>query len=213
MSQSSRRSRRGCKGLLHRFFAVVGSLAVILVTMVSLPWTAPSADDATGDLDVPLGDTSAQISYARSTESPDNITDSAGDGHQYTAPPWAWARSCACIHYSPGSNPFSTDVVYGSNRDYTADVGAAERWPERSLQDVVGAAGADAQFTDETSELEVLSPSAAAGQAAGNEVSQARASAPAERPGPGIAAPYGPITEAAGDQGEDPFSGLEARES
>ena len=149
MSQSSRRSRRGCKGLLHRFFAVVGSLAVILVTMVSLPWTAPSADD----------------------------------------------------------------VVYGSNRDYTADVGAAERWPERSLQDIVGAAGADAQFTDETSELEVLSPSAAAGQAAGNEVSQARASAPAERPGPGIAAPYGPITEAAGDQGEDPFSGLEARES
>ena len=120
MSQSSLRSRCGREGLLRRFFAVVGSLAIVLVTMVSLPWAAPSADASTGDLSVPLGDTSAQISYVRNTESPDDITDSANDGRQYTAPPWEWARSRACIRYSPGSNPFSTDVVYGSSGDYAA---------------------------------------------------------------------------------------------
>ena len=97
--------------------------------------------------------------------------------------------------------------------DDAADVGAAERWPGRHLQDVVGSAGADAQFTDQTSELEVLGPSAAAGETAGNEASQAPASAPAEQPDPGTTSPYGPITAAAGDQGEDPFSDLEARES
>ena len=97
--------------------------------------------------------------------------------------------------------------------DDAADVGAAERWPGRHLQDVVGSAGADAQFTDQTSELEVLGPSAAAGETAGNEASQASASAPAEQLDPGGASPYGPITAAAGDQGEDPFSDLEAHES
>ena len=101
----------------------------------------------------------------------------------------------------------------GSRSDDAADVGAAERWPGRHLQDVVGSAGADAQFTDQTSELEVLGPSAAAGETTGNEASQAPASAPAEQPDPGTASPYGPITAAAGDHGEDPFSDLEARES
>ena len=101
----------------------------------------------------------------------------------------------------------------GSSSDDAADVGAAERWPGRHLQDVVGSAGADAQFTDQTSELEVLGPSAAAGETTGNEASQAPASAPAEQPDPGTASPYGPITAAAGDHGEDPFSDLEARES
>ena len=106
-----------------------------------------------------------------------------------------------------------SDVRSEVRGDDAADVGAAERWPGRHLQDVVGSAGADAQFTDQTSELEVLGPSAAAGETAGNEASQAPASAPAEQPDPGTASPYGPITAAAGDQGEDPFSDLEARES
>ena len=106
-----------------------------------------------------------------------------------------------------------SDVRSDGRSDDAADVGAAERWPGRHLQDVVGSTGADAQFTDQTSELEVLGPSAAAGETAGNEASQAPASAPAEQPDPGTASPYGPITAAAGDQGEDPFSDLEARES
>ena len=105
--------------------------------------------------------------------------------------------------------------------DDSPDDGAPERWPGRPLQDVVGSAGAagaagaavaDAQFTDETSELEVISPSAAAGEAAGGDASQAE-SAPAERQEPRTASPYGPITPAAEGQGEDPFSDLEARES
>lgn len=107
----------------------------------------------------------------------------------------------------------SSDDRGDGRSDDAADVGAAKHWPGRHLQDVVGSAGADAQFTDQTSELEVLGPSAAAGQTAGNEASQAPASAPAEQPDPGTASPYGPITAAAGDQGEDPFSDLEARES
>ena len=107
----------------------------------------------------------------------------------------------------------SSDDRGDGRSDDAADVGAAKHWPGRHLQDVVGSAGADAQFTDQTSELEVLGPSAAAGETAGNEDSQAPASAPAEQPDPGTASPYGPITAAAGDQGEDPFSDLEARES
>ena len=107
----------------------------------------------------------------------------------------------------------SSDDRGDGRSDDAADVGAAKHWPGRHLQDVVGSAGADAQFTDQTSGLEVLGPSAAAGQTAGNEASQAPASAPAEQPDPGTASPYGPITAAAGDQGEDPFSDLEARES
>ena len=103
--------------------------------------------------------------------------------------------------------------------DDSPDDGARERWPGRPLQDVVGSAGAagaavaDAQFTDETSELEVISPSAAAGQSAGSDVSQDPQAAPVEQPAPRTASPYGPITPAAGGQGEDPFSDLKARES
>ena len=100
--------------------------------------------------------------------------------------------------------------------DDSPDDGARERWPGRPLQDVVGsagAAGADAQFTDETSELEVISPSAAAGQSAGSDVSQDPQAAPVEQPAPRTASPYGPIAPAAGGQGEDPFSDLKARES
>ena len=107
----------------------------------------------------------------------------------------------------------SSDGRGDGRSDDAVDVGAAKHWPGRHLQDVVGSAGADAQFTDQTSELEVLGPSAAAGETAGNEASQAPASAPAEQPDPKTASPYGPITAAAGDQGEDPFSDLEARES
>ena len=87
MSLSSIRPRCGHKGLLRRFIAVVGSLAIVLVTMVSLPWTTPPADAATGDLDVPLGDTSVQISYVRTVETTDPITDTAGDGYTYTSYP------------------------------------------------------------------------------------------------------------------------------
>ena len=103
--------------------------------------------------------------------------------------------------------------------DDSPDDGARERWPGRPLQDVVGSAGAagaavaDAQFTDDTSELEVISPSGAAGQSAGSDVSQDPQAAPVEQSAPRTASPYGPITPAAGGQGEDPFSDLKARES
>ena len=109
--------------------------------------------------------------------------------------------------------------------DDSPDDGARERWPGRPLQDVVGSVGsagsagaagaavADAQFTDDTSELEVISPSGAAGQSAGSDVSQDPQAAPIEQPAPRTASPYGPITQAVGNQGEDPFSDLEARES
>ena len=75
-----------------------------------------------------------------------------------------------------------------------------------------GAAGADTQFTDETSELEVISPSGAA-EAGVPEAAEARDAAPVEQPAPRTASPYGPITQAADGQGEDPFSDLKARES
>ena len=114
MPLSSIRPRCGREGFLRRFFAVVGSLAIVLVTMVSLPWTAPPADAATGDLNVPLGDTSVQISYVRTVESSDPITDIASDGYTYTSYPWEWGRTRACIRYSPGSQYYSTDMVYGS---------------------------------------------------------------------------------------------------
>ena len=102
--------------------------------------------------------------------------------------------------------------------DDLPDDGARERWPGRPLQDVVGsagsagAAGADTQFTDETSELEVISPSGAA-EAGVPEAAEARDAAPVEQPAPRTASPYGPITQAADGQGEDPFSDLKARES
>ena len=78
--------------------------------------------------------------------------------------------------------------------------------------EVAGAAGADTQFTDETSELEVISPSGAA-EAGVPEAAEARDAAPVEQPAPRTASPYGPITQAADGQGEDPFSDLKARES
>ena len=93
------------------------------------------------------------------------------------------------------------------------DLGPAERWPGRPLQDVVASAGAGTQFTDQTSELEILSPSAAPGETAGSDVSQAPAAAPVEQPAPGTESPYGPITEAGGEQGDNPFSDVETRES
>ena len=100
----------------------------------------------------------------------------------------------------------------GRGDDAADDVGAPERWPGRPLQDVVGAAGADTQFTDETSELEVISPLGAA-EAGVPEAAEARDAAPVEQPAPRTASPYGPITQAADGQGEDPFSDLKARES
>ena len=100
----------------------------------------------------------------------------------------------------------------GRGDDAADDVGAPERWPGRPLQDVVGAAGADTQFTDETSELEVISPSGVA-EAGVPEAAEARDAAPVEQPAPRTASPYGPITQAADGQGEDPFSDLKARES
>ena len=106
----------------------------------------------------------------------------------------------------------------GRGDDAADDVGAPERWPGRPLQDVVGSAGsagsagADAQFTDDTSELEVISPSGAA-EAGVPEAAEARDAAPVEQPAPRTASPYGPITQAADGQGEDPFSDLKARES
>ena len=111
-----------------------------------------------------------------------------------------------------------SDAREAGRGDDSPDDGAPERWPGRPLQDVVGsagavgAAGADAQFTDETSELEVISPLGAA-EAGVPEAAEARDAAPVEQPAPRTASPYGPITPAAEGQGEDPFRDLEARES
>ncbi|WP_314135387.1 class C sortase [Actinomyces oris] len=118
-----------------------------------------------------------------------------------------------------GRGDVRSDALSEGRGDDSPDDGARERWPGRPLQDVVGsagaagAAGADAQFTDDTSELEVISPSGAAGQSAGSDVSQDPQAAPVEQSAPRTASPYGPITPAAGGQGEDPFSDLKARES
>ena len=108
-----------------------------------------------------------------------------------------------------------SDAREAGRGDDSPDDGAPERWPGRPLQDVVGAAGAagaDTQFTDETSELEVISPLGAA-EAGVPEAAEARDAAPVEQPAPRTASPYGPITQAADGQGEDPFSDLKARES
>ena len=118
-----------------------------------------------------------------------------------------------------GRGNVSSDALSEGRGDDSPDDGARERWPGRPLQDVVGSAGAagaavaDAQFTDDTSELEVISPLGAAGQSAGSDVSQDPQAAPVEQSAPRTASPYGPITPAAGGQGEDPFSDLKARES
>ena len=118
-----------------------------------------------------------------------------------------------------GRGDVRSDALSEGRGDDSPDDGARERWPGRPLQDVVGSAGAagaavaDAQFTDDTSELEVISPSGAVGQSAGSDVSQAPQAAPVEQSAPRTASPYGPITPAAGGQGEDPFGDLKARES
>jgi len=98
---------------------VVGSLAVVLVTMVSLPWTAPPADASTGDLTIPLGDTSVQISYVRTIDTVDRVYDTV-NGYGYNSYPWEWAYSRACTRYSPGSNNYWTDYVRGSSGQYAA---------------------------------------------------------------------------------------------
>ncbi|TFH51527.1 peptidase [Actinomyces viscosus] len=119
MSLSSVRPRRWRDGSLRRFFAVAGSLAIVLVTIVALPWTASPAGAATDDLTVPLGDTSAQIEYVRTIESVDPISDNEGGGRQ-TLYPWEWSRLRACMRYSPSSNDFQTDVVRGSSGTYAS---------------------------------------------------------------------------------------------
>ncbi|WP_256701635.1 SpaA isopeptide-forming pilin-related protein [Actinomyces naeslundii] len=126
---------------------MVGSLAIVLVTMVSLPWTTPPADAATGDLDVPLGDTSVQISYVRTVESTDPITDTAGDGYTYTSYPWEWGRTRACIRYSPGSQYYSTDTVYGSGGQYAAVGYGRPSWDQSSCSSVYRGESADKNQT------------------------------------------------------------------
>ena len=147
MSLSSTRPRYGREGFLRRFSAVVGSLAMVLVTMVSLPWATPSADAATGDLDVPLGDTSVQISYVRTVESADPITDTASDGYNYTSYPWEWGRTRACIRYSPGSQYYSTDTVYGSGGQYAAVGYGRPAWDANSCSSVYRGESADKNQT------------------------------------------------------------------
>ena len=147
MPLSSIRPRCGREGFLRRFFAVVGSLAIVLVTMVSLPWTAPPADAATGDLNVPLGDTSVQISYVRTVESSDPITDIASDGYTYTSYPWEWGRTRACIRYSPGSQYYSTDMVYGSGGQYAAVGYGRPSWDQSSCPSVYKGEAADKSQT------------------------------------------------------------------
>ncbi|WP_252863929.1 SpaA isopeptide-forming pilin-related protein [Actinomyces naeslundii] len=126
---------------------MVGSLAIVLVTMVSLPWTTPPADAATGDLDVPLGDTSVQISYVRTVETTDPITDTAGDGYTYTSYPWEWGRTRACIRYSPGSQYYSTDTVYGSGGQYAAVGYGRPSWDQSSCSSVYRGESADKNQT------------------------------------------------------------------
>lgn len=111
-------SRRGHEGLLCKFSAEFISVAIVAVTVVAFPWPAPSADAATSDLGVPLGETSAQISYVRNTEGSDTVTDLAG-GYYYSALPWQWAVTRACIRYSPAGGDYSTSVVKGGAAEPT----------------------------------------------------------------------------------------------
>ena len=112
-------SRRGHEGLLCKFSAAFISVAIVAVTVVAFPWSAPSVDAATSDLSVPLGETSAQISYVRNTEGSDTVTDLAG-GYYYSALLWQWAAARACIRYSPAGGDYSTSVVKGSSGAYAA---------------------------------------------------------------------------------------------
>lgn len=118
MSLASICSRRGHEGLLCKFSAAFISVAIVAVTVVAFPWPAPSADAATSDLSVPLGETSAQISYVRNTEGSDTVTDLAG-GYYYSALPWQWAAARACIRYSPAGGDYSTSVVKGGAAEPT----------------------------------------------------------------------------------------------
>ena len=115
-------SRRGHEGLLCKFSAAFISVAIVAVTVVAFPWSAPSADAATSDLSVPLGETSAQISYVRNTEESDAVTDLAGGYYYYysSALPWQWAATRACVRYSPAGGDYSTSVVKGSSGAYAA---------------------------------------------------------------------------------------------
>ena len=90
------------------------------MTVVAFPWPVLSADAATSDLSVPLGETSAQISYVRNTEESDAVTDLAGGYYYYyySALPWQWAATRACVRYSPAGGDYSTSVVKGSSGAY-----------------------------------------------------------------------------------------------
>lgn len=117
MSLVSICSRCGHEGLLCKFSAAFISVAIVAVTVVAFPWPAPSADAATSDLSAPLGENSAQISYVRNTEGSDTVTDLAG-GYYYSALPWQWVATRACIRYSPAGGDYSTSVVKGSSGAY-----------------------------------------------------------------------------------------------
>lgn len=110
-------SRRGHEGLLCKFSAAFISVAIVAVTVVAFPWPAPSAGAATSDLGVPLGETSAQISYVCNTEGSDAVTDLAG-GYYCSALPWQWAATRACIRYSSAGGDYSTSVVKGGSGAY-----------------------------------------------------------------------------------------------
>ena len=118
MPRISRCSRSGLDGFLCKFFAAFSSVAIVAVMVVAFPWPAPSADAATSDFSVPLGETSAQISYVRNTEGSDTVTDLAG-GYYYSALPWQWAAARACIRYSPAGGDYSTSVVKGGAAEPT----------------------------------------------------------------------------------------------
>ena len=117
MPRISRCSRSGLDGFLCKFFAAFSSVAIVAVMVVAFPWPAPPVSAATSDLSVPLGETSAQIAYVRNTEGSDVITDRAG-GYYYSALPWQWAATRACIRYSPAGGDYSTSVVKGSSGAY-----------------------------------------------------------------------------------------------
>ncbi|QCT32304.1 peptidase [Actinomyces sp. oral taxon 171 str. F0337] len=117
MPRISRCSRSGLDGFLCKFFAAFSSVAIVAVMVVAFPWPAPPVSAATSDLSVPLGQTSAQIAYVRNTEGSDVITDRAG-GYYYSALPWQWAATRACIRYSPAGGDYSTSVVEGSSGAY-----------------------------------------------------------------------------------------------